>query len=121
MQHQSITPAIIVGRDPDFHEDSELLPTLPYGVWRMSDGSEVLFNRRYKAIWTRDAEKKNVRKLGGDMHVSDFSDLSYTERFFRADGVNNPRCSQAATDRCIKIEDTFIEGGNVRDFMLPKR
>ncbi|MEI7608736.1 MAG: hypothetical protein WCJ64_15265 [Rhodospirillaceae bacterium] len=28
--------------------------TLPYGVWVMEDGSEIIFNREYSPIWRKD-------------------------------------------------------------------
>jgi hypothetical protein len=31
---------------------------LPYGVWRCADGSELLFNRRYKVLHARDGQRR---------------------------------------------------------------
>lgn len=71
---------------------------LPYGMWTTADGREVLFNRKYAAIWQRDAS--------GVVTPADptlvLERIAATRWFY--DGYASPPWANAATRRrCLAI------------------
>ncbi len=45
----------ILRRQPQLADFKPMRLALPYGLWKLADGSEVLFNRDYCPIWQRSA------------------------------------------------------------------
>ena len=74
---------------------------LPYGIWRCSDGTEVLFSRRYKPLWSRSPGGAVVAMVGNEW-VENIVD----ERWFY-DDRNQPWDDPATYQRCLQVLKDF--------------
>ena len=88
---------------------------LPYGMWTLDDGTEILFSRGYRGTYRRKDGK--VDGLGNKNHTASNSGQNYTERYFRDDGKYNPRTEIEWWNRCVDIELEFIAGGSVEQYI----
>jgi hypothetical protein len=74
---------------------------LPYGRWLCSDGTEVLFSRRYKPLWSRSPGAAAVPMVGNEW-IQNIVD----ERWFY-DDKNEPWVNPATYSRCLQVLKEF--------------
>ena len=110
------SPHDIVEENHRIEPEDALL--LPYGVWRLERGGEVLFNRKYKAIARRNSWGRNAKVMDGTQHIRDFDKAPCRERYFRDDGNNNPKANRASVLRCYVILGTFMSSGKIEGYLI---
>jgi hypothetical protein len=71
----------------------------PYGIWRCADGTELLFDRSYTAIWIKHPDGSVKRTAG-------YPDNLVHEELFWCDGPTQPERSWKARRKldCILRE-----------------
>ena len=84
-------------------EFDALLARLPYGEWTCSDGSRVLFNRRYMPMWQRKPDG-TVSRVDPNKWVDWVS-----QRWFYNDD-NPPRYNVETRVRLVRILAEFLRG-----------
>jgi hypothetical protein len=79
--------------------------SLPYGIWKLEDHSEVMFNRAYEAMYLRRPHSMGlVTKCSGEKRVPRIS-----QRHFHIGGIVNMRLYR----ELLQIERDFIAGGDL--------
>jgi len=104
--------------DEDYEKNRDLIKNTPYGVWLLEDGTEMLFNRKYKAIAQRDSEGSRRVAMDGTKHISDILKVKYHERYFRSERHFNPLVNQGNMDRCTMILGKFFLGDDIGEFVM---
>lgn len=69
---------------------------LPYGIWICMNGSQILFNRDYNAIWLKPKE-------GGVVAIDPDARIIYTEQVFFFNDNNPPWINKRTLEGCIKV------------------
>ena len=115
-EHPSSRAVGPVPRERDWH--SLLRAVLPYGVWTLADGREVLFDRSYTPTWQRRPGELATVVLDRDWWVPwtrqryFFDDLTAPWRPGRDMGKH------AARQRCQRAFDAFLAGRPVDPFLI---
>lgn len=84
----------------------------PYGLWVDDFGDEVLFNRRYEAIYWRSVEDRMVQPTS--IRPSSATKAGY----FRDDGHFNPHSHPYFYPRCLYILGCFVAFEPMEPFLL---
>jgi hypothetical protein len=75
---------------------------LPYGVWTLADGGQVLFDRDYFPIWQRSA--------GAAVRVTAWRWIHWVEQNHFFDDDNPPWDDDATKKTCARVLADFVAG-----------
>jgi hypothetical protein len=82
---------------------------LPYGVWALADGGQVLFNRNYCPIWQRSPD-------AGATAVQHWRWIDWVQQNYFFDDGNAPSHDGATKKTCARILADFIAGKPVDQY-----
>lgn len=90
--------------------------SIPYGMYKCNNGREVLFNREYQPIWTRNKEKGEIAEQADPKEWIKFKEQLWFYNDF-ATPIGNKKVNQA----CRRILDAFLNGRPVGKTAIFKR
>jgi hypothetical protein len=83
---------------------------LPYGVWTLADGGQVLFDRDYHPIWQRSPD------AGAAIQVAAWRWVDWVQQNYFFDDDNPPSHDGATKKMCTRILADFANGEPIDHF-----